>query len=110
VNTIKGYINRVMFFLVLATTASLSYGNEMDLMYEFQLDQLLDPSAEQLLMEREGQVFVYHGLKDSDIQLALDVQQHRMHSMMFVNVVWTDESGQPIIDPYTGQIVTDDDC
>ena len=82
----------------------------MDLMYEFQLDQLLDPSEEQLQLEDVGHVFIYDGLKESDINLALDEQQHRMHSMMFVNVIWTDESGQPVVDPFTGQIVSDDDC
>lgn len=107
---IKICICRAMFFLLLTTAAGASYGKEMDLMYEFQLEQLLDPTNEQLYMENDGQVFIYDGLKDSDIQLALDNQQHRMHSMMFVNVVWTDESGQPIVDPFTGEIVTDDDC
>ena len=61
-------------------------------------------------MEKEGHIFIYNGLKDSDIQLALDTQQHRMQSMMFVNVVWTDKEGNPIVDPYTGEIVSDDDC
>jgi len=107
---ITSYINRAMFFLLLGAASSASFGNENELMYEFQLDQLLEPSDEQLHMESAGQVFIYDGLKESDIKLALDDQQHRMHSMMFVNVVWTDESGQPIIDPYTGEVVTDDDC
>jgi len=109
-NTITSFINSALFCLLLISAAGASYGKEMDLMYEFQLEKLADPSEEQLNMESEGQVFIYDGLKDSDIKLALDTQQHRMQSMMFVNVIWTDKSGQPVVDPYTGEIVTDDDC
>ncbi|MGD8568606.1 MAG: hypothetical protein PVJ39_10990 [Gammaproteobacteria bacterium] len=83
---------------------------QMSLFYEFELDQLLHPSAEQLAMEREGKVFVYNGLKDSDIRLALDNYNDRIGSMMFVNVIWTDDNGEPLTDPYTGEMMADDDC
>ena len=86
-NTIISFTNSALFCLLLTSAAGACYGKEMDLMYEFQLEQLIDPS-----------------------ELALDTQQHRMQSMMFVNVIWTDKDGQPVVDPYTGQIVTDDDC
>ena len=109
-NTNTSFFKSALFCLLLTSAAGVSYGKEMDLMYEFQLGQLIDPSEEQLNMESEGQVFIYDGLKDSDITLALDTQLHRMQSMMFVNVIWTDKDGQPVVDPYTGEIVTDDDC
>ncbi len=109
-NTLKCCISCIVFLLLLVVMAGTAFGKEKDLMYEFQLDQLLDPSDEQLSLEQEGHIFIYSGLKDSDIKLALDTQQHRMQSMMFVNVIWTDEEGKPIVDPYTGQIVSDDDC
>ena len=109
-NTLKDCICRATVVLFFLMAASAAYSKEMDLMYEFQLDQLLNPSEEQLAMERDGQVFIYDGLKESDIKLALDQQQHRMQSMMFVNVVWTDDNGKPVIDPYTGEVVTDNDC
>jgi len=82
----------------------------VDLVYELQFDQLMDPSDEQLQLEKEGYVIIYEGLKDSDIELALDRYQDRMGSMMFVNVVWTNEAGEPLIDPYTGQPLVDNDC
>ena len=108
--TVTDCVNRAIIILLFFMIISPSYSKEMDLMYEFQLDQLLDPSEEQLQMESDGQVFIYDGLKESDIMLALDQQAHRMQSMMFINVIWTDESGKPIVDPYTGQVVADDDC
>ena len=109
-NTLKSYVCTATFVLLLLAATSGAYSKEMDLLYEFQLDQLLDPSEEQLEMEKDGQVFIYDGLKESDIKLALDQQQHRMHSMMFISVVWTDDNGQPVVDPYTGEVVTDNDC
>lgn len=103
-----------LFFLVMSFVlcgiSMAAQGDTMDLMYEFQIDQLMDPSEEQLKLEQDGYVFIYDGLKESDIQLALDRYQDRMGSMMFINVVWTDETGKPLVDPYTGQPVTDDDC
>jgi hypothetical protein len=61
-------------------------------------------------LEKEGYVFIYEGLKNSDIELALDRYQDRMGSMMFVNVIWTNEAGEPLVDPYTGQPLVDNDC
>lgn len=95
--------------LPMMSNATSSDG-EMDLLYEFQLEQLLDPSEEQLAMEKEGAVIIYDGLKDSDIKLALDSNQDRMENMMFVNVIWTDGNGEPLTDPYTGEVISDDDC
>lgn len=112
-NIIKGSIFGIAaawLLVVPIISAAAADGTEMSLFYEFQLEQLLHPSAEQLAMEREGKVFVYNGLKDSDIRLALDSYNDRIGSMMFVNVIWTDDNGEPLTDPYTGQMVADDDC
>lgn len=99
----------IVVFL-LCTSVMAAQDGAMDLMYEFQLDQLMDPSEEQIQLEKEGYVFIYDGLKESDIQLALDKYQNRMGSMMFINVVWTNEAGEPLVDPYTGQPIVDNDC
>jgi hypothetical protein len=79
-------------------------------MYEFQLEQLMEPSEEQLQLEKEGYVFIYDGLKESDIQLVLDKYYDRIGSMMFINVIWTDEAGNPVVDPVSGLVLADDDC
>lgn len=104
---------RLIIFIagfMLCTSVMAQQDDAMDLMYEFQFDQLMDPSEEQLVLEKEGYVFIYDGLKESDIQLALDKYQDRMGSMMFINVVWTNEAGEPLVDPYTGQPIVDNDC
>jgi hypothetical protein len=112
-NTFKGgavvFLAACLLF-VSGIGVAASNDPDMGLFYEFQLDQLLNPGAEQLQMEKEGTVFIYDGIKDSDIRLALDTQPQRMASMMFINVIWTDETGKPLTDPYTGEMVADDDC
>ena len=77
---------------------------------KFYSKKLLNPDIERDGLDEENARDIYDGLKESDITLALDQQQHRMQSMMFVNVVWTDDNGKPVIDPYTGEVVTDNDC
>lgn len=111
--TVRQFGKTAMGFILLFAGGALSGAApamEMDLMYEFQLAQLLEPSTEQLQEEREGRIFIYDGIKESDIQLALDTQIDRIGSMMFVNVIWTDESGEPLVDSVTGDVLADDDC
>ncbi|HEY5602368.1 MAG TPA: hypothetical protein VIM41_04595 [Gammaproteobacteria bacterium] len=108
--SVKYRIVWTMIGWVLCSSAMAAHGNAMDLMYEFQYAQLMDPSNEQLQLEKEGNVFIYAGLKESDIQSAIDKHYDRMGSMMFVNVVWTDEAGNPLTDPDTGEAVVDSDC
>jgi hypothetical protein len=78
--------------------------------YYWQKQMLLEPSYQQLHQEDRGQVFVYNGITSADIDLAMDRYYDRIDNMMFVNTVWTNEKGEPEIDPYTGNPIVDDDC
>lgn len=112
-NIMKGGVASIVtagLLIIPEISAAIPDDNEMGLLYEYQLDQLLNPTAEQIAMEKDGAVIIYDGLKDSDIRLALDSQQERMESMMFINVIWTDEEGKPLTDPETGEVLVDDDC
>ncbi|MCI0505537.1 MAG: hypothetical protein L0Z73_05440 [Gammaproteobacteria bacterium] len=109
-NIIKYRVLLIITCLSLCTSVTASYGEDTDLMYEFQLEQLMDPSEEQMQLEKDGYVFIYDGLKESDIQLVLDKHYNRMGSMMFINVIWTDEAGNPIVDTDSGLPLKDDDC
>lgn len=78
--------------------------------YYWQKQMLFEPSEQQIAQEQGGQVFVYNGITSADIDLAMDRYYDRIDNMMFVNTVWTNEEGEPIVDPYTGNPVVDDDC
>ncbi|MFV2055451.1 MAG: hypothetical protein ACC707_03245 [Thiohalomonadales bacterium] len=78
--------------------------------YEWQTDRLFAPSDFDVLMENNGYIFIYSGIKDVDVELALDQQYARIESMMFVNTVVTDGNGSIVKNPDTGEIETEDDC
>lgn len=81
-----------------------------DSSYEnYQLRRLKSPTAKELESEQQGRVYIYDGLKDYHVQMALDEHFDRVESMMFTGVVVTDESNQPKKDSETGEVVTEDD-
>ena len=96
----------VQFLMVCATAAMAN--DDAD--YLWQKQMLFQPSDQQLQMEGRSQVFVYHGIKSTDIDLAMDTHYDRIENMMFVNTVWTNEKGEPLVDPYTGNPLVDNDC
>jgi len=60
----------------------------------WQMQRLLHPTPAQRERERQGQVFIYDGLTDKDVERAMDLGFDRLSSMMFVNVKKTkDVSG-----------------
>jgi len=81
-----------------------------DPLYEWQIERLLHPTEKQVAWERKGNVFIYWGLKESDIDLAWRTQPDRIEAMMFVNTIRTDANGEPRVDPETGELQVDDDC
>jgi len=84
-------------------------GPEEDAYYQYQLKRLFHPSTQQIQWERDGGVFIYTGLKASDVERALKEQGSRMDAMMFVKTIHTTPAGQPLTDPGTGQWVQDND-
>ena len=77
----------------------------------WQLANLFTPSPAQIEREHKGHVMIYNGIKDVDIDRAMDEQFDRIESMMFTGTIVTDDAGQPLRDPETGELVIeDDDC
>jgi hypothetical protein len=70
---------------------------------DWQLRRLTQPTPRQLEQEKNGQVYVYDGLLDREVDDALDRHFDRIQYMMFMGTVKTDSSGQPRINPDTGR-------
>lgn len=83
--------------------------DNMDVMYDWQRNQLFSPDDDQKVRERDGFVFIYSGLRDVDVMAAMDAEYERIEYMMFVNTVHTDGEGKPLRDAKTGEVITDDD-
>ena len=61
---------------------------------DWQLSMLFDPSAAQLKVEERGRVFIYDGIKSTDIQKVMDSQFDRLDNMMFVRTKVVNADGK----------------
>ena len=78
---------------------------------EWQINQIYSPTPKQLALEGRGRVTIYDGLRDRDVERAMDAQFDRVDNMMFIRTVVTDGKGEPLRNKDTGEELTeDDDC
>jgi len=70
---------------------------------------LFNPPASQLELEKRGRVVIYDGLRDTQIDQAMDTQFERIQSMMFVRTVITETGGGTEHHDHTGTVVIEHD-
>ena len=95
--------------LFAAVSIPVSAGSIETAMMDWQIKQLFEPGKYRDSLEKQGRVFIYAGLKSSDVMRALDEHFDRIQSMMFTGTVVTDKTGSPVRDPKTGNVVVEED-
>ncbi len=78
-------------------------------MSQIELRRLLEPTPSELAQEQNGRIYIYDGLRDTDIDVALREQFGRIEYMMFIRTKKTDETGAVKRDEKTGEAEVEDD-
>jgi hypothetical protein len=76
---------------------------------EIEHRRLFAPTESELNAEDAGQIYIYDGLRDRDIERALEQHFNRIENMMFIRTIKTDEKGAIKRDTATGEIEIEDD-
>jgi hypothetical protein len=76
-----------------------------------ELRRLFEPTQAELRGEADGRIYIYDGLQDTEVDRAMQEEFERVESMMFIREKQTDENGEILKDPETGEdVVQDDGC
>jgi hypothetical protein len=74
---------RIIFFLAsMAVVSILEAGDVRDI----ELRRLFEPTPAELGAERAGRIYIYDGLREADIERAMEDEFDRVESMMFIRV------------------------
>lgn len=87
-------------------TSTLAHATDVS---EIELRRLFEPTQAELSAEQEGRIYIYDGLRDTDIQRALEEEFNRVENMMFIRTIKTDKEGEIKRDEETGEVEVEDD-
>ena len=88
---------------------TLLFGAGTSVAKDWQEKMLFSPTQAQLKMEQRGRVMIYSDLTDKQVEEAMDTQFDRIHSMMFVRTIVTDDRGAALRDKASNQVIVEDD-
>ena len=93
--------------------AHSAYANESERninIHNIQAKRLMTPSSIQSKYEKKGKVYMYIGMKDKEVDRALDAEFDRIENFMFVSVVKTDKNAKSLRNKSGELILESDDC
>ena len=100
---------RVLFPPLLLASSCVTVAAAAADVSDIELRRLFEPTTSERAAEAKGEIYIYEGLRDIDVQRAMDQQFERVENMMFIRTIKTDETGKTARDPETGVAVTSDD-
>ena len=95
--------------LILLALAGVFFSNVAKSSENWQMKRLFHPTHAALASETKGKIIIYSGLTDKVVEKALDENFNRIDAMMFTKTIKTDETGNPLRDSETGELITEDD-
>ena len=108
-NSLLTSMTVVVALVVDAFHPETAHAETLDKYLQWQHDLIFNPTASQLRREQRGGIFIFDGLKDKTVELAMDTQFDRIDSMMFVGTIVTDNRGEPLTDAQSGEPQVEDD-
>jgi hypothetical protein len=76
---------------------------------DIELRRLFEPTPAEIRAENAGSIYIYDGLRDLDVQRALEEEFDRVENMMFIRTKKTDAKGDVRRDEHTGAVESEDD-
>jgi len=76
---------------------------------DIELRRLFEPTPAEIRAEKAGRIYIYDGLRDVDVERALEEEFERVDNMMFIRIQQTDETGEVKRNEETGEIEYEDD-
>lgn len=84
-------------FMLGAMPLDVEANPEKSNLEQWQLRRLNDPSERERMHERKGNVYIYEGLTDHDVEAALEKNFDRIEYMMFLGTLKTDPAGSLLV-------------
>jgi hypothetical protein len=88
-------VTALVLLLAVPPSAGAADPSADENLQQWQLRRLFVPTERELVHEREGNVYIYEGLTDRQVDQALDQNFDRIEYMLFLGTRRTDESGNP---------------
>jgi hypothetical protein len=89
--------------LLVSDIATAETGSEYLGSEEWQQRRLFNPTPNELQQESTGRIFIYDGVKEADVERAMDDEFQRIESMMFIRTKRLSPEGDTVA-------YEDDDC
>jgi hypothetical protein len=104
--TERGVVLKFLFSIFLFGVAACVWATGVS---DIELRRLFEPTTSELEQEAKGRIYVYDGLRDKDVEQAVNEEFDRVENMMFIREKKTDEKGEVLTNPDTGDAVVQDD-
>ena len=105
----KKSLSYILMLTYMVWSQNSAASNSAPSLEQWQMDMIYDPGEHVLEREQKGFVHIYDGFDETQVDRILDEKFERIDHMMFTRVKQTDRSGEILLDPQTGEALTEDD-